>query len=39
MLFRGFIFNGLKKNVNIILSVILQPHIFAVAHGNIVQGI
>lgn len=37
--FRGFIFNHLRKNYNIILSVILQALVFGIAHLNIVQGI
>lgn len=39
ILFRGLIFNELRKNLNIIASVIIQALIFAVAHGNIAQGI
>lgn len=39
ILFRGLIFNELRKNLNLILSVIIQALIFAVAHGNIAQGI
>lgn len=38
ILFRGLIFNELKKNTNIILAVILQSLIFALFHGNILQG-
>lgn len=39
ILFRGLIFNELKNNVNIIISVVLQAAIFAIAHGNIAQAI
>ncbi|WP_434293837.1 lysostaphin resistance A-like protein [Clostridium botulinum] len=39
ILFRGLIFNELKKNTNIILAVILQSLIFALFHGNMLQGI
>ncbi|EJO5348440.1 CPBP family intramembrane metalloprotease [Clostridium botulinum] len=39
ILFRGLIFNELKKNINIILAVIIQALIFALAHGNMLQGI
>lgn len=39
ILFRGLIFNELRKNLNLILSVIIQALIFAAAHGNIAQGI
>ncbi|SHH54721.1 CPBP family intramembrane glutamic endopeptidase [Tepidibacter thalassicus] len=39
ILFRGLIFNELKKNINITASIIIQSLIFAICHGNIVQGI
>lgn len=39
ILFRGVIFNELKKEFNIIVSVIIQALFFAVAHGNVLQGI
>lgn len=39
ILFRGLIFNELRKNVNIVVAIILQALIFAVFHGNILQGI
>lgn len=39
IVFRGLIFNELRKNINIILSIIIQAGIFAMAHGNIVQGV
>lgn len=39
VLFRGIIFNELRKNLNLAASIIIQALIFAVAHGNIAQGI
>ncbi|MDP4144903.1 MAG: type II CAAX endopeptidase family protein [Bacillota bacterium] len=39
VLFRGLIFKELKKHLNLPVSVILQALIFAVAHGNPLQGI
>ncbi|MGH4137604.1 CPBP family intramembrane glutamic endopeptidase [Clostridium sp.] len=39
ILFRGLIYNELKTHLNIILAIILQSIIFAVAHGNMLQGI
>lgn len=39
ILFRGIIFNELRKNLNIILSIIIQALIFAVAHFSLEQGI
>jgi CAAX protease family protein len=38
-LFRGMIFNEFKKAMPLILSIILQALIFALFHGNILQGI
>lgn len=37
--FRGLIFNELRKNTNIVVSIILQALIFAAFHGNMLQGI
>lgn len=37
--FRGVIFGHLKKNYKIVSAVIVQALIFAIMHGNIVQGI
>lgn len=39
ILFRGLIFNELRRNINVIVCIIIQALIFAVAHGNILQGI
>ncbi|SUY46974.1 CAAX amino protease family protein [Clostridium putrefaciens] len=39
ILFRGLIFNELKKTSNIYLAIILQAVIFAIFHGNMLQGI
>lgn len=39
VLFRGLIFNELKKHLNIIIAIILQSLIFAISHGNMLQGI
>lgn len=39
LVFRRVIFGYLRKNLNIVLAVILQALIFGIAHGNIVQGI
>lgn len=39
ILFRYVIFGHLKENYNILSAVIVQALVFAVAHGNIVQGI
>lgn len=39
ILFRGVIFNHLKENYKIGTAIILQALLFAIAHGNIVQGI
>lgn len=39
ILFRGLIFNELKKNMNIVIAVIVQALIFGLAHGNMLQGI
>lgn len=39
ILFRGLIFNELKKHLNIIVAIVLQGTIFAVSHGNMLQGI
>lgn len=39
ILFRGVIFNHLKENYKIGIAIILQALLFAIAHGNIVQGI
>ena len=39
ILFRGLIFNELKKHLNIVVAIILQAVIFAASHGNMLQGI
>ena len=39
ILFRGLIFNELRKNINLVASVIIAALIFGMAHGNILQGI
>lgn len=39
ILFRGLIFNELKKGVNIYFAVILQALVFGAYHGNLIQGI
>lgn len=39
VLFRGLIYNELKTHLNIIIAIILQSIIFAVSHGNMLQGI
>ncbi|MFZ5968286.1 MAG: CPBP family intramembrane glutamic endopeptidase [Bacillota bacterium] len=39
ILFRGLIFNEFRKNTNIKIAVIVQAFIFAVSHGNLLQGI
>jgi uncharacterized protein len=38
LLFRGMIFNELRKNLNVPAAIILQALIFGIAHGNIAQG-
>lgn len=38
-LFRGLIFNELRKNINLTASIIIQAVIFGVFHGNLAQGI
>lgn len=38
ILFRGLIFNELRKNMNIYVAIIIQAIIFAVFHGNMLQG-
>lgn len=39
ILFRGLIFNELKNNINLIISIIIQATIFAIIHFNIAQAI
>lgn len=39
MFFRGVIFSWLKKNFNIAFAIIVQALVFAIMHGNILQGI
>jgi membrane protease YdiL (CAAX protease family) len=39
IVFRGIIFNHLKENYKIGTAIILQALLFAIAHGNLVQGI
>ncbi|MDQ2086926.1 type II CAAX endopeptidase family protein [Herbivorax sp. ANBcel31] len=38
VVFRGFIFSELKKNMNVIWAVIIQALLFGLVHLNIVQG-
>jgi CAAX amino terminal protease family. len=37
--FRGIIFNELRTRINVIAALIIQALIFALFHGNIIQGI
>ncbi|GKX67960.1 CPBP family intramembrane glutamic endopeptidase [Inconstantimicrobium mannanitabidum] len=37
--FRGVIFYWLKNNFNIVFAIIVQALVFAIMHGNILQGI
>lgn len=37
--FRGIIFNELRKNISLLFSIVLQALIFALAHGNVKQGV
>jgi uncharacterized protein len=39
MLFRGLIFNELRKGSHIIFAIITQAVLFGIFHGNILQGI
>lgn len=39
VLFRGLIYNELKKHLNIFVAIIIQGAIFALSHGNMLQGI
>lgn len=39
ILFRGLIFNELRKNMNIVASIIIQALLFGLFHGNLAQGI
>lgn len=39
IIFRGAIFGTLKRNLNVIVALILQAIIFAVMHGNLLQGV
>lgn len=39
ILFRGLIFNDLKKHLNITIAIVIQGFLFAIAHGNILQSI
>ena len=39
ILFRGIIFNRLNRNMNIVVSLILQAIIFGAFHMNLIQGI
>ena len=39
ILFRGLIFNELRKRLNVIVSIIIQALIFGVFHGNLLQGL
>jgi membrane protease YdiL (CAAX protease family) len=39
VLFRGLIFNELKKHLNIFVAIIIQGAIFALSHGNMLQAI
>lgn len=38
-LFRGLIFNELKKHLNVLIAILLQGAIFALSHGNMLQAI
>ena len=38
LLFRGMIFNELRKNLNVPAAIVIQALIFGIAHGNIAQG-
>lgn len=37
-LFRGMIFNELRKNLSVPAAIVIQALIFGIAHGNIAQG-
>lgn len=37
--FRGLVFNELRKNISLLLSIVIQALIFALAHGNVKQGV
>ncbi|NFF68495.1 CPBP family intramembrane glutamic endopeptidase [Clostridium sporogenes] len=37
--FREIIFNELRNNLNIIISILIQAIIFGLSHGNLIQGI
>jgi len=39
VLFRGLIFNELKKYLNVFVAIIIQGAIFALSHGNMLQAI
>ncbi|MDF2883250.1 MAG: caax amino protease family protein [Clostridiaceae bacterium] len=39
ILFRGLIFNELRRRLNVTVSIIIQAIIFGAFHGNIVQGL
>jgi hypothetical protein len=39
VLFRGLIYNELKTHLNIVIAIIFQSLLFAIAHGNMLQGI
>lgn len=39
IVFRGILFNNLKRNYSIVTSIIVQALIFGVMHGNVVQAI
>lgn len=39
ILMRGIIFNELRRNMNLVLALILQALIFGIYHGNLLQGI
>ena len=39
IIFRGAIFGSLNKNMNVIVALILQAIVFAIMHGNLVQGV
>lgn len=39
ILFRGIVFNELKKYLNLVAAIIIQAVIFGIFHGNLLQGI
>ena len=39
VLFRGLVFNELKKNLNVFLAIVIQGVLFGIYHMNLLQGI